>query len=275
MILAVSLALVVQPQKQLNKAWDSTRLSDITKIRTAADAFYDDKNCYPDPSSIPFGSQWKDQSTGTVYMTKVPQDPEHGKDPTKSYLYQTDGTECPQWNVIYGRLTYSANKSTTTCPLEQMGNCLPPGYANSSYNYCVVSGTVNCSYISSTVLAGLPTNIPTPTPPQSTPTPSPSVGPTPTPSSGPTPTPSPTPTPTPPPGCNPPNNALCNNICVDTRTDFNHCGICGNSCSSGQLCVNSTCQNCSKDYICSVGRCNIVPAGTGTYCTSNCDGFCQ
>ncbi len=268
MILSASLVSLIDPFKQIKKSQDSKRLEDVTKIRTTADIYYDDKNCYP--QSIPFGSQWKDAQTAAVYMNPVPQDPERAQDSTKSYLYETNGSACPQWNVIYGRITYSSNKSTVLCPLEQMSNCLPPGYGQSAYNYCVVSGNVNCNFISSNILTGLPTNIPTPTP-----TPPPGGG-----------TPNPTPTPTPPAGGGtptptPPSSCINGTFRCFGTSSF----ICLNgnyllvmNCSANGLTCNQAtgiCSSCSKDYICSLGRCNVVSTGTGTYCTSNCDNICQ
>lgn len=280
--LFTALALVIQPQKQLNKAWDAQRVSDITKIRTAADIYYDNNNCYPQEGEIPFGSEWKDESSGTVYMSKVPQDPENARDAGKAYIYQTGLNPCNQWNVLYGKLTYES-AGTTTCPLEQLGNCLPQGYAGSSYNYCVISGTPDCSYLAGSTFTGLPSGggspgQPTPTPP---PTQGPG-GPTPTPIPPGNPTPTPTPAPTPP-QCSPPNGTLCNNICVNTQTNFDHCGSCGNSCSSGQTCIGGICRTsgCSLNYSCTSksqqnpqGTCNKVPDGSGEYCLPNCNGAC-
>ena len=245
----------LDPIAQINKAKDSTRFSDITKIRTAADSYYDDKNCYPD--QIPFGSEWKDQGSGTVYLNPVPQDPNYSADHTQSYLYETDSSStCPQWNVLYARLK-SSNTENTLCPLQQLkdkygGSCLPPGFGNSGYNYCVVSGTVDCTYISQTTIGGLPTNVPTPTPssspnptasPTPTPTPTSTPGPTVTPTPTPTPsvTPTPIPTPTPPPATPTPTPPDCS----------------------------------PKIYYCGTdGKCNVAPQGEAVYCTSNCNGVC-
>jgi len=46
---------------------------------------------------------------------------------------------------------------------------------------------------------------------------------------------------------------MCGGQCVDTTSDDNNCGMCGNACPSGASCVSSTCQ-----------------CGTGTLCSSSC-----
>jgi len=41
--------------------------------------------------------------------------------------------------------------------------------------------------------------------------------------------------------CHPPTPTACGDICVDMTTSFSNCGACGNTCSAGQQCANSTC----------------------------------
>lgn len=82
----------------------------------------------------------------------------------------------------------------------------------------------------------------------------------------------PVPTPTKPIIC-PADRLKCDNICVDSRTDNNNCGRCGNACPSGQYCLNG---NCAKT--CSAGQTSCPdgcfdlqnnPDHCGT-CTNNC-----
>ncbi len=222
-ILFLVLNGILNPITQVDKARDATRQHDLDQMREALDAYYNDNGCYP--TSIPINNTWVNNIT--LYMQKVPQDPDCSGG-AKCYLYQTDGSSCPQWNVIYGLLKTAKNTdSQTLCPLSKMTNCLPKNYSGTGYNYCVISGNIDCDYLSSNPL---PTPSPTPLggiiptqyygpPPTATPT---SIPPTPT----------LTPTPTP---------------------------------------------NCSRDFACTGGppaRCNVVPAGTGRYCSGDCNGDC-
>src|SRR5579863_5194435 len=38
----------------------------------------------------------------------------------------------------------------------------------------------------------------------------------------------------------------CSGSCVDTSSDSNNCGSCGNGCSSGQSCLNGSCSSSSS-----------------------------
>jgi hypothetical protein len=51
----------------------------------------------------------------------------------------------------------------------------------------------------------------------------------------------------------------CDGLCVDSSTDSNNCGGCGNQCSSGEVCCNGVC--CAAAQCCDGGVC--CPAGTG------------
>ncbi len=231
--------LILDPLSQLDKAKDAQRKHDFGQIKNALDTYYNDNNCYP--TSVPFGSTW---SIGeTVYMKKVPQDPDCYKT-GYCYVYQTDTTSsCPQWNVLYGHLfaKLSDNDARKTCPLFDA--C---GVMFTQYNLCILSGNVGCSYIKSNPMpvSGISTPTPVPTPSDSqgatsapTPTPTPTLAPTPTPTLAPTPTPTLAPTPTPTPG------APC-------------------SCATAQYDIRA-------------GRCNLVSSPPFTYCDSSCVTPCQ
>jgi hypothetical protein len=47
-------------------------------------------------------------------------------------------------------------------------------------------------------------------------------------------------------------NTCCDGNCVNTPTDRNNCGACGNVCVPGQYCANGTCVTCDKS-ICTIG----------------------
>lgn len=168
---------------QIKKGQDSQRQQDLKQLNSALDAFYNDKNCYP--QSIPqSGTTWANGQT--VYMQKVSSDPT-AINGGQNYAYVTDGSTCPQWNVLFAKVNSTPNV-TTACPLNQMSNCFPTNNTK-GYNYCVISGNVACptllgigdiagySILSPSGGGGGGTPPPTPT---NTPIPTPS-GPTPTP----------------------------------------------------------------------------------------------
>ena len=198
-ILLLMSILILDPASQLNKAKDAQRKQDLAQIRSALDTYLNDTGCYP--QSIPFGGQWVVGST--VYMKKVPQDPDCYSG-GYCYVYQTNNLDsCPQWNVLYTHLLakMTASELQKSCPLRTVCSVLFP-----RYNYCVFSGNINCSYI------------------RSNPMPTPNVSSTPTPT--PTPTVTPTPTPTPPPVSCAPNSyyavsaGRCNNVSSNQCTIY-------------------------------------------------------
>jgi type II secretory pathway pseudopilin PulG len=171
-ILLSFLLIFINPFKQIDKARDAQRIQNLKQINNSLDTYYNDNNCYP--LSLTFGNSW--QQGSAVYMKKIPQDPSCYTGGS-CYAYVVDSASCPQWNVIFAKL-YSSSLNAPTCTLEQYSNCVPSNYAQSGYNYCVVSGEVDCAYINTTTLpanAGAPTVTPT-----TAPTTAPTVTPTPT-----------------------------------------------------------------------------------------------
>lgn len=159
-ILVAIVFIALNPLSQLDKAKDAQRKQDFTQIRNALDTYYNDNNCYP--ASVPFGSSWVVGST--VFMQKVPQDPDCSKTGS-CYVYQTDGSSCSQWNVLYAHLLAKLSTSDLqkSCPLYSACGILFP-----KYNYCIFSGNLNCSYIKSNPMptpapggGGTPTPTPT------------------------------------------------------------------------------------------------------------------
>ncbi len=228
---AISLSLL-NPKKYIDQAKDAKRAHDLTQIQNALDTYYNDNNCYP---------AVLDQlnSSATIYMKNIPKDPDTGF----SYPYEIHaGETCPQWNVLFAKVSTQSNMRSA-CPLEQFGDCVPPNY-DASY-ICVLSGKIDCSYVSSNnapFVTPTPTSSPTPTSPfggpTNTPTPTGFLTPTPTGIPSPTPTSIFTPTPTLPPPPTP------------TPTP------------------------CSKDWACRP-TCNQVGIpDSGDYCSPNCNGAC-
>ena len=57
--------------------------------------------------------------------------------------------------------------------------------------------------------------------------------------------------------CASPGETRCGEACVDTRTDFRHCGACGNECCTGQVCVAGSCA-----FVCNAGSTVCPVAGS-------------
>ncbi len=173
--IAAGVFVSVNPQRQIRKAQDSTRQQNIREIKTALDASYNDKNCYPGVNSafttaLNSGGEWKEGNT--LYMRRIPLDAKG-----QPFSYVTDNTSnCPQWFALFAKLSSSSNL-TTICPLEQSG-CTPVGYDNTWA--CVTSGSTNCGALQGSTIGttGLtPTATPSATAgPSPTPTPTPVSG---------------------------------------------------------------------------------------------------
>ena len=161
------LLFMVNPLNQIDKVKDATRQHDMVSIKTAVDTYYNDHGCYP--TSLSFGSGFS--SGASIYMKIVPNDPDTT---TTAYAYQTDGTSCPQWNVLYSKLRSNAVgvQGKVLCGLTSRSNCIPINYTALGYNYCTISGNIDCSYIATSTLVPSSTNYgnggtlvsPTPTP---------------------------------------------------------------------------------------------------------------
>lgn len=250
-IFMTAIFVITDPIAQINKALDAQRKTDLKNINTALDIYYNDNDCFP--YAVPFGAEWKDEATGEIYMKKVPQDPVFNENPAFQYVYDNSATSpntCSRWNVLFGKLAKvdESQRSSTLCPLEAMksedgGSCLPSEYFEKGYNFCIVSGTVDCTYLaSSTVFDNIPSDDEGVTPTVTgegggglTSTPQPTATPTATPTSL---TPTNTPTNTP--------------ILSPTPT--------------GPLTPTPT--PCSKNYVCTPGgSCNVSGIGLGDYCS--------
>lgn len=212
------LIILINPYKQIQKARDAEREQNLKQISTALDTYYNDNACFP--VSLSFGSNW--QQGSAVYMQEIPQDPDCAGG-GYCYAYITDPSSCPQWNVLFAKV-FSKPNSSVLCPLEQLSDCVPDNYEEEGYNYCVLSGDVDCSYISGISLPSAGSASPTPTPggPTASPTPIPS---------GPTPTFTPTPTPG---GCS------LNYSCTGSPLRCNVVSPAG----SGQYCASNCNGNC-------------------------------
>lgn len=253
-ILVGLILFTINPIEQLAKAKDTQRQNDMKQLQTALDTFYNDRNCYP----IAAGDFLSTDELDYNYIKDIPIDPDG-----RGYAYLEDSASCPQWNALFTRLD-SLPEDETSCPLLQMeeelgSSCTPINY-ESGYNFCAISGEVNCSQISSASVPDLGIPVSSPTPPggvtsTNTPTPPSGGGGTslPTPPGGtatntPTPTLSPTPSPTPVPYvCTgtvyayPVGSQNCNAISPVTQCTFAGGGLVCYQNRVGTTCINPVC----------------------------------
>ncbi len=135
-ILAAIVILIINPQKQLQKARDAVRKDDLSQIATALGNYSLEIGSYPlsttdyQITNAPWGQSWQ------PYMVKVPQDPL----PWQTYAYKSDGK------------TYQLYAKLENPDLNGCIACGPGG----EYNYGITSST-------QATLATLPA-APTPTP---------------------------------------------------------------------------------------------------------------
>lgn len=164
--LFAAIASVFNPFAQIEKAKNANRQHDLNQIKTALDTYFNDTGCYP--TTLSFRNKF---SSGTsIYMEKVPEDPDcFSSNASYCYLYQTDGSACPQWNILYAQMHAPIDSGIGGCIVATAPNCLPMG-GMGGYNYCQVSGKLLCTYLSQNPL---PTVIPPPITPYPTPTPTP------------------------------------------------------------------------------------------------------
>lgn len=171
--ISAGLFVALNPITQINKAQDSKRLSDLQEVRQALSVYYHDHNCYPASlspftSALQSGGEWSEVVGGktVTYMKKLPKDPNG-----VSYTYTTDTTACPQWNVVFAKLSkaqLASNLNTNSlCPLSTSSGCAPQGFDNTWA--CVTSGNTNCTALISGDLSNpAPQQLATPTPTPST-----------------------------------------------------------------------------------------------------------
>lgn len=158
--LTLASIITLNPFTQLSKAQNAQMQQDLQQVKSALDLYYNDHGCYPEQGSFIFGGELK--SGDTVYMKKIPKSPI-----STQYVYEVSGS-CPQWNILFAKLNkIISNPNISSCPLAKT-NCAPSDYT--SEDACVISGNIDCAYISSINVFPSPTPTPLPT---STPTPTP------------------------------------------------------------------------------------------------------
>ncbi|HUD09321.1 MAG TPA: type II secretion system protein [Patescibacteria group bacterium] len=155
----ISMSLfILNPITQIKKSQDSQRQHDLKQLATALDSYYNDNNYYPQSPTI---------LVTASNIQAIPNDPTVSSS-WPNYAYVEDQSDNPQWNVLFAKTAFPSS-SSFACPLEQMSSCLPQNYGDLGYNYCVISGNVNCTQIAAATIVPLPitaspaTNTPTPT----------------------------------------------------------------------------------------------------------------
>lgn len=225
-LLSVALLITLNPWAQINKGWDSKRKTELTQLNKVFEDYYNDKQCYPTLSKVCYNASsgttcniCGNQSTSPTfspYLSQLPCDPQQ---PTKKYTYQTDGSSCPGWYIVYTLL------SNTTDPVISEVDC---------QNGCGPTGNVNFNYFvssSNIILEGGIGPTTSPQNPTSTPTLNPTLTPGPlTPTSPPGATPIPTTVPTATPALTPTPTVYYVGNCSTFSTLFvnPNCNVCGN-----------------------------------------------
>lgn len=102
-VVVLAVIALVLLRNQIFKGQDARRKADIERIRTAAEEYERDHNCYPLPSLL----ACKPGTGLQPYLNKISCDPVTGG----SYLYVIQDSSCPGWFKIYTILGNSADVS--------------------------------------------------------------------------------------------------------------------------------------------------------------------
>ncbi len=144
MVITTIALIAFDPFAQFAKANDASRKQSLADVKVALEDYFADQGCYP--QTLNFGHNLS--TAAKTYMTPLPQDPDCGKGGW-CYSYETDGTSCPQWYVIYYQLQKSDGALSINCPLAAQTQCLPQNFIYQEYNACISSEDYDCTYISS------------------------------------------------------------------------------------------------------------------------------
>ncbi len=160
MILSILVTLsimILNPVAQIQRGQDAQRMHDLKQIVTGLDSYFNDKNSYPQDITLLVSNK---------NIQTIPNDPTGDQKSNYAYIYDGQNnvppSATPQWNVLFARLALpSSSNSSFSCPLEKMRDsganvCVPRNYASLGYNYCLISGSVNCDMITATTIVPLP-----------------------------------------------------------------------------------------------------------------------
>jgi type II secretory pathway pseudopilin PulG len=134
----IILALSVLP-RQLEKARDAQRKSDLSEIKVAFENYYSDNDCYPPPEIL-------ENCGGTQlspYLNQIPCDPAD----KSYYLYAPEGKACPGYYRVFSRLERKSDPVIPSLSCQGPGGCgawqyfqAKLGLAANDYNYGVSEG---------------------------------------------------------------------------------------------------------------------------------------
>ena len=157
-LLFAFLITLLDPLKQLAKARDAKRKSDLAVLKKICEEYYNDHRCYPKPNEICYPSTeigYNPQVDNRCYICgenkslpinfnnlipyikNLPCDPQY---PTHKYLYEVDNPKCPKWFRIYSKLNSAWNRE------DDIGNCGKGGCGpapNFGYDYGASSPNIN------------------------------------------------------------------------------------------------------------------------------------
>jgi len=145
--------LLVNWKRNIYRAQDARRKTDISNIRRAFEEYYNDNSCYPSLEILnDCGSTTSDINT---YLKKIPCDPTT-KEP---YKYQVDSeTNLCLGNRVCAKLQDWHDPDITTLGCDAQTGCGWGAY----WNYCLATGT---TVTAPGFIAGVPlTPTPSPTP---------------------------------------------------------------------------------------------------------------
>lgn len=99
-VLGLSVLIAINPMLQIFKGYDTRRKDDLSKIKTAFEAYYSDHDCYPSLDII----QTCGSNALEPYLSSIPCDPTT-KQPYTTYMNINESTTCPQQFIVYSKLS--------------------------------------------------------------------------------------------------------------------------------------------------------------------------
>lgn len=142
-LLAAAAFALINPQRQIEKSWDTRRKNDLSQLQKVLEDFYNDKNCYPKPAEVCYDPTVNPtcqicglRSTPlpiSPYLSNLPCDPQQS---LKPFLYQVDSITCPRWYRVFSKI------SNTSDPVINQVGCgtgCGPASDPTGYQYYISS----------------------------------------------------------------------------------------------------------------------------------------
>ncbi len=118
-LLGVAALALINPKKQLEKAWDGKRKHELSTLKKVFEDFYNDKNFYPVASDVCYDNpevneeicscylcgRETNQSSFSPYLDRLPCDPQY---PQRKYFYQYE-CNSKQWYKLCAILSENSN----------------------------------------------------------------------------------------------------------------------------------------------------------------------